>query len=66
MRKKQNLASALGVTMHFSEITKLQFGRKRHTLLFILLLLRIIDPQLIISKKYVVTPILFLDFSSPC
>ena len=32
----------LGVTMHFSEIIKLQFGEKRHTLLCILLLFRII------------------------
>ena len=42
MRRKQNLASALGipkkigVTMHFSEIIKLQFGIERHTLLCIL------------------------------
>ena len=44
MRRKQNLASALGiekkkqfgVTMHYSEIIKLQFGKGRHTLLCIL------------------------------
>ena len=32
----------LGVTMHFSEIMKLQFGKKLHTLLCILLLFRTI------------------------
>ena len=32
----------LGVTMHFSEIIKLQFGGKRHTVLCILLFFRII------------------------
>ena len=43
MQRKQNLVSALGiqkenlgVTMHFSDIIKLQFGRKRNTLLCIL------------------------------
>ena len=49
MPRKQNLASALGiqkenwggggglgVTMHFSEIIKLQFGKERHALLCIL------------------------------
>ena len=30
----------LGVTMHFSEITKLQFRKKSHTLLYILALFR--------------------------
>ena len=50
MQRKQDLANALGiqkerklgVTMHFSEIIKLQFGKNRHTLLCILLLFRII------------------------
>ena len=49
MRRKQNLASDFGIQkenwgeiMHFSEIIKLQFGKKRHTLLCILLLFRII------------------------
>ena len=52
MRRKQNLVSAFGIkkklggTMHCSEIhvIKLQFGKKkkRHTLLCILLLFRII------------------------
>ena len=49
MRRKQNLASAAGiqkenwrVTMHFSEIIKLQFGKKCHTLLCILALFKII------------------------
>ena len=32
----------LGVTIHFSEIIKLQFGKKRHTWLCILLLFRMI------------------------
>ena len=32
----------LGVTIHFSEIIKLQFGKKCHTLLCILALFRII------------------------
>ena len=53
----------LGVTMHFSEIIKLQFGKKnkqkqkkkRHTLLCILLLFRIIVAYLSL-KKCVVTP----------
>ena len=42
MPRKQNLASALGipkeklgVTMHFSEIIKLQFRKNYHTLLYI-------------------------------
>ena len=59
MRRKQNLASVLGiqkdfnkgywnpkrkleVTIHFSEIIKLQFGKECHTLLCILALFRII------------------------
>ena len=50
MRRKQNLGSSdfgiqkekWGETMHFSEIIKLQFGKKCHTLLFILLLFGII------------------------
>ena len=49
MQRKQNLASDFGIQkenwgeiMHFSEIIKLQFGIKRHTLLCILLLFRII------------------------
>ena len=43
MRRKQNLASVLGiqkeklgVTTHFSEIIKLEFGKERLTLLCIL------------------------------
>ena len=48
MRRKQNLASALGIQKkiggraHFSEIIKLQFGKERHTLLCILKLLQIL------------------------
>ena len=64
MRRKQNLASDFGIQkenwgeiMHFSEIIKLQFGKKHHTLLCILLLFRIIkNCRLVISKKCVVTP----------
>ena len=48
----------LGVPLHFSEIIKLQFGLKCHTLLCILLPFRIIVSCLfiIISEKCVVTP----------
>ena len=56
MLRKQNLASVLGIqkgTVYFSEIIKLQFGKKRHTLLCILLLFRIIVAWL--------PPIFFLD-----
>ena len=49
MRRKQNLAIALGiqkklgVTVHFSEMKKLQFGKKKHhILLCVLLFFRII------------------------
>ena len=71
MRGKQNLASALGiqkrkfeVTMHYSEIIKLQFGKKRYTLLCILLFFRIIVASLSLKKAWL-PPILFLDFNSP-
>jgi len=64
MLRKQNLAwypkRKLGVTMHFSEIVILQFGKKRHTLLYILLLFRII-----ISKKCAVTPNFVFGFHQP-
>ena len=36
--------------MHFSEIIKLQFGKKRHTLLCILLLFRILVAYLSLIK----------------
>ena len=39
--------------MHFSEIIKLQYGKKRHTSLYIL---RLFSCCLIISEKCVVTP----------
>ena len=49
MQGKQNLVSAFniqkenwGVTVHFSEIIKLQFGKKCHILLCILLFFRTI------------------------
>ena len=54
-----------GVTMHFSEIIKLQFGKKRHTLLCILLVLRIIVASLSLKNAWL--PLIsFLDFISPC
>ena len=55
--------------MHFSDILKLQFGKKRHTLLCIFLFFRIIFAQLSLKKKkekYVVNSIFFLHFNSPC
>ena len=48
-----------GVTMHFSQITKLQLEKKTlHALLCILLLFIVF-----ISEKSMVTPIFFFDFS---
>lgn len=38
----------LGVTMHFSEITKLQFGKDHHTLLCILYYCNDLDIKLIV------------------
>ena len=66
MRRKQNLASALGitkrklrVTMHFLEISKLQIGKERHTLLCILkLFTNIVD--YLFSKNAWLPPIFFL------
>ena len=58
------LKRKLGVTMPFSEIIKLQFGEKCHTVLCILLLCRIIV-ALIISKKCVVTPNFPFGFQYP-
>ena len=49
------LKRKLGATEHFSEIIKLPFDKKSHTLLCILALFRIIV-SFIISKRYVVTP----------
>ena len=72
MRRKQNLASVfgiqkkkLGVTMHYSEIIKPQFGKKRHTLLCILLFFRIIVASLSLKNAWL-PPIFFLDFNRPC
>ena len=71
VRRKQNVASALGiqkenlgVTMHFSEIIKLQFGKQRHTLICILLFFRIIVASLSLKNAWL-PPIFFLDFNSP-
>ena len=40
-----------GITIHFAEIMKLQFGKNRHTLLCILLLFRIIVALLSLKKR---------------
>ena len=60
MKRKQNLASSLGpkrelgVTMYFSEIINLQFGKKKHrTLLCILLFFGIIVASLFLKNSYV-------------
>ena len=54
-------AATLGVT-DFSEIIKLQFGRKRHTLLCILRLFRIIVAYLSLKKTSLLAEALFLVF----
>ena len=63
MWRKPNLASALGiqkenwgVTMHFSGIIKLQFGRQHNTVLCILKLLTNILDQLSLNlnNKYII------------
>ena len=51
----------LGVTTHFSEIIELQFGKERHTLLFILKLFTNIVYSLS-SKNAWLPPSFFLDF----
>ena len=59
IRRKQNLANAFGiqlkrksgVTMHFSEMIKLQFEKKRHIFLCILLLFRIIVTSIDVYLK---------------
>ena len=63
MWRKPNLASALvsqkenwGVTMHFSGIIKLQFGKEHNTVLCILKLLTDILDQLSLN----------IDFYNPC
>ena len=55
----------LGVTMHFSEIIKLQFRKKSHTLLYILALFRDVIAQLSLKNTWL-PQIFFLDSSSPC
>ena len=52
----------LGVTMHLSQIIKLQFRKKSHTLLYIL---RDINVQLSLKNAWL-PPIFFLDSNSPC
>ena len=67
MRRKQNLASALGlgVTTHFSEIIELQSGKERHALLCILkLFANIVD--YLSSKNAWLPPIFFLYFNNTC
>ena len=51
--------------MHFSEIIKLQFGKKRHTLLCILKLFTNVVDQLS-TKNAWLPPIFFLDFNNTC
>ena len=72
MWRKQNSASVLsiqkenwGVTTHFSELTKLQFGKEHHTLLCILELFKNIVHKLSLKYSWV-PPILFLDFNNTC
>ena len=71
MRRKQNLASDFGIQkenlgeiMHFSEIIKLQFGKKRHTLLCILLLFRIIVAWLSLKNAWLPPISLNLAFNT--
>ena len=62
MHRKQNSVNALGIrkklgiTMHFSEIIKLQFGR--NTILHVLKLC------IFISNKCIITPIFCLDLDT--
>ena len=49
--------------MHFSEIIKLQFGKKPHTLLCFLLLFKIIVAKLSLKNAWL-PPIFFLNFNS--
>ena len=71
MRRKQNLASDFGFQkenwgeiMHFSEIIKLQFGKKRPTLLCILLLFRIIVTWLSLKNAWLPPISLNLAFNT--
>ena len=71
MRKKQTLVSALGiqnkigVTMHFLEIIKLQFGKERHTSLCNLKLFVNIVDSLSLKNAWFL-PIFFLNFNNTC
>ena len=71
VRRKENLVSQkkIGggggrVTMHFSEIIKLQFRKKCHTLLYILALFGNIVASLSLKNAWL-RPIFFLDSNSP-
>ena len=73
MWRKPNLASALGiqkenwgVTMHFSEIIKLQFGKEHNTVLCILKLLTNILDQLSLNLNAWFPSIFFSDFYNTC
>ena len=73
MRRKPNLASALGiqkenwgVAVHFSEIIKLQFGNEHNTVLCILKLLTNILDQLSLNLNAWFPSIFFLDFYNTC
>ena len=72
MQRKQNLEIALGiqkenfgVTVHFSEVIKFQFGKTRHTLFGILELFRITVASLSLKNAWLPS-ISFLYFNSPC
>ena len=54
-----------GVTMHFSEIIKLQFGKNCHTLLCILTPFGIAVASLSLKNAWL-PPILFLDSNCLC
>ena len=51
--------------MHFSEIIKLQFRKKSHTLLYILAFFGDIIAQLSLKNAWL-PPIFFLDSNKPC
>ena len=55
----------LGVTMHYSEIIKLQFDKKRHTWLCILKLFTNIVHELSLKNAWL-PPIFFFDFNNIC
>ena len=51
--------------MHFSEIIKLQFRKKYHTLVCILELFRNVVALLSLKNAWL-APVFFLDSNSPC